>query len=467
VPTLLAQSHSAPLPSMATMVRKCAVDWPVATTVLSAFVVRFLIVLIVFRGVASPSGHNEQFGWEMGWVARSIASSHGFSSPFFPSTGGTALVPPLYPYFLAVVFRCFGIYSATSAFVVLTINSILSALTCIPIALLTRQAFGERTSALASWLWAIYPFSIYFAATRVWDYALTAFLFALCFCWAQFIHRRPTRYMCIGFGILYGVTALSNPSVLSILPLALTFIPWRIHRNGGRWLRSGLLILLGTLSVLLPWTLRNRRVLHANVPIRDGFWLECWAGNHGDLTDSNPPNAHPASNDAEMQRYLNLGEHDYLAEKRTLAIAYISGHPVEFSAVSVRRVVRFWTGFWSLNPAYRQREPLDLPNLFFCSSITALMAYGLYRSWRHSRRNILPWLGLLLVFPLPYYISHSSMDYRQPIEPEIIILVAVAFQRDKTRPPRGLSTSHDRELAASYRDQVALAYMRSSSSSQS
>ena len=34
---------------------------------------------------------------------------------------------------------------------------------------------------------------------------------------------------------------------------------------------------------------------------------------------------------------------------------------------------------------------------------------------------------MLLLFPLPYYLTHSSMDYRQPIEPQIIILVTIGL----------------------------------------
>jgi hypothetical protein len=34
---------------------------------------------------------------------------------------------------------------------------------------------------------------------------------------------------------------------------------------------------------------------------------------------------------------------------------------------------------------------------------------------------------MLLVFPVPYYLTHSSMDYRQPIEPQIVILVTIGL----------------------------------------
>jgi len=400
---------------------------PLAIIAGVAFAIRMVIVLLAFRGVASPANGHAEFGYEMGWVARSLALSHGFSSPFVPFTGATALVPPLYPYLMASVFRLFGIYSQVSAFVLLSLNSALSALTCVPVFLLARQLGEGRTGRRAAWLWALYPFAIFFSATYVWDFSLTALLFACCWYLAQNLHRNPAGLKSAGFGLLYGLTTLSNPSVLSLFPLAVGFALWKIRRTGGAWFRHGCLIVLGAALMVVPWTVRNHRVLGADVPLRDGFWLECWAGNHGDLSNSNPAAAHPASNPAEMKRYQAVGEVDYLAEKRVLAIQYMQARPVATITVSARRIVRFWTGFWSFRSSYLSGEPLDVPNVFFCSGITVLMVLGAQRCWRRNRKAALPYLLLLLIFPLPYYATHTSMDYRQPIEPEIIVLVAIAL----------------------------------------
>ena len=50
------------------------------------------------------SDNNFGFGWEMGRIAASITSGHGFSNPFDAATGPTAWEPPLYPYLTAGVF---------------------------------------------------------------------------------------------------------------------------------------------------------------------------------------------------------------------------------------------------------------------------------------------------------------------------------------------------------------------------
>ncbi len=394
--------------------------------VLSALIIRLIVLhFTASSGLTDPSRGYEQFGWEMGWVARSIALGRGFSSPFVPFTGPTALVPPLFPYLLAGIFRVFGLYSMHAGLVVLSLNSLFSALTCIPIYYSAQYSLGDRAARFAAWSWVFYPFAIYFSATMVWDYALTALLFAICFCILQRLHLHHGLTVWAGLGILYGITILSNPSVLTVFPLLLLFAMLKVRRAGGDWLRRGVITAIALLAVLTPWGIRNYRVLHVVCPVRDGFWLELWSGNTGDTFESNPAWTHPASNPDEMHQYQLSGEPAYIAQKHLLASDFIRRPPLFFVGVSLRRAIRFWTGFWSFNLRYLQKEFFDIPNIFFCSSITFLMILGVRRSWRNDRRATLPYLLLVAIFPCTYYLSHSSMDYRQPIEPEIIILASL------------------------------------------
>ena len=393
----------------------------------SAFLLRIAVVASSFLRIAAPSLDHGQFGAEMGWVARSLALGDGFSSPFFPSTGPTALVPPLFPYLLAAVFRTCGLYTAKSAFVILSLDSVFSALTCIPIYLSLKYTAGERLGRLAGWLWAVYPFAIYFAGAQVWDYALTSFLFATCFCFAQRLHSQESLVVWCGFGILYGVTVLSNPSILSMLPFLLLTALWRVEYARGRSLIRCVVTIVAITLVLGSWAVRNDRVMHAASPIRDGFWLEFWAGNSGDTSMSNPAWAHPASNPVEMQEFEAEGETAYLAHKQSMAVNFVCHHPLLFADVSLRRFFRFWTGFWSFRRSYLQSEPLDVPNVFFCSCVTCFMLRGIWIWWKEDRNHAVPYLTMLTVFPIPYYLTHSSMDYRQPIEPQIVILVTVGL----------------------------------------
>jgi 4-amino-4-deoxy-L-arabinose transferase-like glycosyltransferase len=395
--------------------------------VIAAFLVRMSVVAFGFRDLTDPSGDHQQFGQEVGWIARSIALHRGFSSPFFPITGPTAFLPPLYPYLLSLIFRLFGIYTAKSALVILTTNSIFSALTCIPIYFATRNSLNARAAAYAGWAWVIYPFAIYFSAGRVWEYALTSLLFTTCFWLAQRLHLYARLGIWLGFGVLYGITALSSPSVLSLFPFLLLIALRRLKQEDGRWLRSGLLAVLGMLAVMTPWTVRNYRTLHVLCPVRDDFWDELWAGNNGDASNPTLAWTHPASSAVEMQMYKSLGEVRYVAQKHTMVIDYLAHHPLDFAGLTLRRIVCYWTGFWSLAPTYVRAEPFQIPNTFFCTGITVLMLLGARRWWRVDPASALPYLALIIVFPLTYYITHPLMDYRQPIEPEVVVLVVMGI----------------------------------------
>ncbi len=400
---------------------------------------RLVVVACLLSHVPSHTIDYNDFGWEsweMGWTARSIFLGQGFSSPFLPVSGPTALVPPLYPYLLAGAFHLFGLNTVKVAFAVLSLNSLFSALTCLPLYFLAQQALNRRTASLVALGWALYPFAIYFSADRVWDYALTSLLFTCCLLVAQTLHRR-IGWAWIGFGALYGLTVLSNPSVVSLLPFLLLIAIYRAWRDGGsslrfrslrfRSLRGALLASLAFCAVCAPWQIRNHRVMHADFFMRDGFWLEFYAGNNGDTTESNSNFAHPASNPAEMKQYQAVGEIRYMAQKRAASLLFVRTHPGFFMIATARRVLRFWTGFWSFRLGYLKYEPFDLPNVPFCLGLLFFTVRGAWRWWRQDWRAALPYLVALMIFPLPYYLTHSSMDYRQPLEPILVLLVVVGL----------------------------------------
>jgi 4-amino-4-deoxy-L-arabinose transferase-like glycosyltransferase len=401
-----------------------------AGTALFAFALRLVVVACVFRIVAAPTVDHNEFGWEMGWTARSIVLGHGFSSPFLPFTGPTALVPPLYPYLIAGIEKLFGLYTAKSAFVILSLNSIFSALTAIPIYFGARTVLRERVARAAALLWAVYPFSVYFSADRVWDYALTGLLLSLGFCLSQTLHRRGMAAWA-GFGALCGVAALSNPSVLSVLAPAglIAIYRWKQISDASlqELVQRAVCGALVALAVCIPWAIRNQRTFHQPTFIRDGFWLEFWAGNNGDTFESNPGWAHPASNPQEMTRYQAVSEPEYMAQKRALAVEFVEHHPAFFAMVSLRRLFCFWTGFWSADAQYINQDPTEIPDLFYCSTMTLLALWGARRWWQEDRLSALPYIAAITLFPLAYVVTHSSPDYRQPIEPIIVVLALVGL----------------------------------------
>jgi len=353
---------------------------------------------------------------------------------------------PLYPGLLSLVFRLFGVYSLTSAFVILSINSLLSTLTCIPVYFSAKYSLGPRAAKVAAWVWALYPFAIYYSAGRVWEYALTSLLFTTCFCIAQRIHRSAKPLAWIGFGALYGITAHSNASVMSTLPFLLGLALWQAHKEGKRWVLNGALTMLTFFLVLTPWTIRNYRALGVIVPIRDNIWLELYADDFGNAPydRTSPPTCdnrpYPASSPVEMKKYLAMGEIPYLAQKRAMSLDDLKNHPhYAFLVVkTLRRIVYYWTGYWSFSADELRDQPLTPENVFYVSTVTLFMLLGIRSLWRTNRTAAMPYLLLIGSFPITYYLTHPMMDYRQPIEPAVVVLGvagALALRRAEARKP--------------------------------
>jgi hypothetical protein len=140
-----------------------------------------------------------------------------------------------------------------------------------------------------------------------------------------------------------------------------------------------------------------------------------------------------------MQKYLSMGETAYLAEKRALSIDDFRHRPhYSFLAIkTLRRFVYYWTGYWSFSAEELEAQPFTLENFFYVSCVTLLMLRGIRRFWRLNRAALLPYLVLIGVFPLTYYITKPIMDYRQAIEPAIVVLaIAGVFPWRRLRPGR-------------------------------
>src|ERR1019366_5844463 len=78
---------------------------PYVLMVLAALAVRLAIIPFVYHDWMDPRGLEH---WAFGRIARAIVSGHGFGSPF-ADTGLSALLPPVYSYVLADIFKRFGI----------------------------------------------------------------------------------------------------------------------------------------------------------------------------------------------------------------------------------------------------------------------------------------------------------------------------------------------------------------------
>jgi len=361
------------------------------------------------------------FGTEMGRIARSIVWGHGFGSPLHGWTGPTAMVGPVYPYLIAGVFLLFGVYSIAAAWTLLTLNSVFSALTCLTIAAIGRQAFGRRAGDWAAWVWAAFPFAIYWPVKWVWDTSLSTLLFSAAFLATLRIDAtsRPLRWA--GVGLLWGIVGLTNTTFLSIFPFAVAWFCLRLHQGVRAWIVPAGIVTASCLLALAPWVIRNHMVF-GHWLLRSNLGLELAQGNLEGAEEPRAWRSHPAFNDAEMEQYRREGELAYMAEKQQEVYRFITTHPQAFARLTLKKAAYFWTGTSEIRRVFRFPELLySLPSL--------LAMVGVFLAIRDGNSTGVLFAATLIVFPLVYYVTHPDPRFRHLIEPEIVVLATYTITR--------------------------------------
>ncbi|MGA8221207.1 MAG: glycosyltransferase family 39 protein [Candidatus Acidiferrales bacterium] len=399
--------------------------------VLAALAIRLAVAAFVYPERMNPARDHWRFAGEAGRIARSVAEGRGYSSPLFADTGPTSWLAPVFPFVLAGIFKVFGVYTKASLFAILGVDCLFSALTCIPVFFIAQKSFGDRVALWSGWAWALFPYSIYFAADFVWDTTLTTFLLCMLFLIVLHLERSSRLSDWIGFGALAGVAALTNPVVMSVLPLLAAWMCYRRRLQGQRWLAPSAGAMLAVLVVVSPWFIRNYRAFHKFIPFRGGIGLEFYRGNNKDDWHREPPGYHPSDSDEEWKEFQRLGEVGYFEKKQAQAFAFIGSHRGLYAVMTLRRIVYLWTGFWSFGHRYLEEEPMDPPGIFLTTGLTILTLFGLRRAFRDGVAVAMPYIIVLGCYPLAYYLTHPEDYYRRPIDPMFVILAVYAVARWK------------------------------------
>ena len=418
---------------------------PYAVAAALAFAVRLTLIL-VRRTYEFPTSDPFYFGMETGSIARSIASGEGFSSPFRGSTGPTAWIAPVYPAMCAAVFKLLGIYSAASAICILIINSVFSALTCFAIGGIARRTVGERVGIISAFLWGVLPHFAKWPTEWAWDMSLSALLAGLAIWLTLEIANQSSLRRWILYGVLWGAITLTNPALLTLLPVAAVWLyaAWRGERF---WANAATAAVICTLFVA-PWMVRNRIEMGRWVFVRDNFGFELHMGNYHGSNGMGWQGLHPAVNPAEYAKYRRLGELAYVDQAGASARDFIRESPGEFAQLCWTRL----TGFWDGTPMGYSTKPWPwTPATFAIASLVALAGL-LWATWKRVPGSGLYWW--LAIYPLPYYVTYPQTRYRHAIEPEMLLLLvcvvaaAMDWMRKRSTPAAGSKRSRPNAAAA-------------------
>jgi len=351
-------------------------------------------------------------GLEMGYMANSLVHGQGLSSPFGYPTGPTAMFAPVYPLLVAGLFRMFGSYSMGAAIAVLVLQIAASLLVIWLMMVVARREFGERVALIAGLIWTLST-PLWFVPTIFWDTSLTLCVLMGLILLGLKVRRGAGWKLWAGFGAFCGVAGMANPALVPLLVAVFLVVGWR-----GK-LQSVMLGAVMFLLVFSVWPIRNARVMHAFVPLRTAAGLDFWMGNHAGASGYLETADFPIYNHAEFADYQRMGEVTYTKSKGDAAVSYVVAHPRIFVGLTARRVLRFWAGTGT-----RGGSPLFSVH----AVITTVLGFiGMWMLVRRRRWALALLLGVpLVLFPVPYYVTHAEFRFRLVVDPILTLLAAFA-----------------------------------------
>jgi 4-amino-4-deoxy-L-arabinose transferase-like glycosyltransferase len=387
------------------------------------------------------------FLFESGNIAHSLATGHGFSSPFRVDTGPTAWMTPLFPLLLAGIFRIFGAYTFHAWAATVLLNISCCTLACIPIYFAGKRIGGIALAAGAAWFWATFPNAILMPVESMWDASISALLTATIL-WATLAlaESQRLRNWC-AYGLLWGVALMFNATLAALFPFLAGWLVYRAQQQKREWFKNGAAAVAIIILCCVPWTIRNYRVFHQFVPLRSVLGLQLWLGNNDQTQDIFRGDLHPIYNAAERDKYISLGEIAYMQQKQQEAIAYMFSHPAREAHLILYRAISIWSG----GTPYPLVDFIGTPSLRF----RAILAFNLVAALgtlcgiiilvRDRSPFAVPIATFPLIYPWAYYLTLALPRYRLPIDPIVMLLLAISIQRLSQKFARAKSPATDAE----------------------
>lgn len=371
--------------------------WSVACMVAAGLTIRLLVMW--FWGLqwfdASQWRHSE-----MALIGYSLYLGHGFSSPWGGSTGPTAWTAPLYPWLVSLVYRVFGPYTDRSAIALLSFNSVFSAVTSWTIYRVARRIFDHKVALWSGWIWALFPYAVYWSVGWIWETTFSTFLLTLLFMLTIEMEGDNRLWPWFRYGLLWGIAALTNTSMVSWLPFAGCWLAYQLYRSGKPFLLPAAVGAVVFWAVITPWMVRDYIVFDKLILIRGDFGSEMRTGNNPLAGGTWVPAYHAGSDRVLRAQYVRMGEAAFDAQQMRLTRNWIAENPHRFAVLSCLKFDHFWLGIPN-SPVGRFR-----PLLIFLLAPLSLL--GLMLAWSRHVHGVFLFVTLLIAYPLVYYITFTT-----------------------------------------------------------
>lgn len=383
-------------------------------------------------------------------IARNLLNRHCFCLFGSHLTVSRA---PLWPWIISLIYSLAGQHD----FYARLFLCVLGSGTCLIVYRFARDLFGQRAAAVAGVIAATYTglflYDGWLYTESLYTFCVTAFAYALYRLqpttttdgppvdgaargvWrgiSQAVARRRWAILC---GLCAAAASLTRPNGMILLGIVMVWaaiLIW-VYRRPGREIIQNALLSIGIAMVLVaPWTYRNYTVAHAFIPIETGLG-EVLIGAYDNTVAFGPTGVRgywrppPGTINHDNLRYTPETDRQYT----TRALQWMASHPADLVHLWSFHLINMWWPYTYAHGLAIEQAPNRLSSyvvwaLIFLESIPvfALAAVALVTTRHRHHQALLPIYLLLAVTVLQNMVFYSTMRFRAPIEPLLVVLVS-------------------------------------------
>jgi len=351
---------------------------------------------------------------------------------------------PLYPAFLALIYKLFGVNLLMARLV----QAVIGGVSCGLLYLIGQRLFDKRTGTVAGLVMAGYPLFIYFDGELLIS-VLLVFLILLGFLLLLRSRERDRQWWLPG--LVFGLAAIARPNVLAfgaVVPV------WFVIEEGRRWWKRALMFGLAVLVPIVPVTVRNYLVSRRLVVIAWQAGTNFYIGNneYSDGTTAIVPGTRGSwwggYNDVKQAAEKVLGRELKGAEIDRFwfsqGLDFWRRQPGKALLLTLRKLYLWFAGYEVSNDRdlYFFKRYTFLNILLFQTGwlkfpfgvVLPLALAGSYLTRRRWRR-LLPVYLFLSTYALSFIFFFVTARYRMPTVPFFILLAVQAVRELRQRQP--------------------------------
>jgi 4-amino-4-deoxy-L-arabinose transferase-like glycosyltransferase len=335
---------------------------------------------------------------------------------------GPAERPPLYPLFLATVYR----FAGASYINVRAVQAVLGTIVCLLVYGIGMRLGGAGTAKISSFIVAVYPSLVVYTcllmSENLFIFLLTGAL------WLLLRGGKRSRPKSLLAGIFIGLACLTRSMLIGFVPLAVLWL--LLYREK----YSALLCIIGAVIVISPWTIRNYNYYNRFVPIDTFSGYNFLIGNHpgatGRLETGMPETLHATywkeCKDDAQKSAVGYGE----------GMKFIREHPAGFLALGVKKTgylygleIRDLSWGYSMNYFGQVPRQILIPVAVVIIAafpvICVLALCGFFLREAAPGRVCGAWVLLVILvlyFSAAHFISFGESRFHLPLIPPLALL---------------------------------------------